>query len=133
VDAGVRPDNAAKRNGALNWSEPGKEGEAMNANKDDATREEIRSLLAGGLGTEAYPRADTHEQVQELVKRLQEEGTDLPAKLVIAGFLLSPVHHNELEQSCRSCMYYLIRRRHCTLPELDVPVEADWSCRLWRI
>jgi hypothetical protein len=30
-------------------------------------------------------------------------------------------------------MYYLIRRRHCALPELDLPVEPDWSCRLWRI
>lgn len=100
---------------------------------DDATRRQIRLLLSSGLGTQVYPRADTHEQVQELVRQLQEDGTDLEAKLVISGFALSPVHHNELVQSCRSCMYYLIRRRHCALPELNVPVESDWSCRLWRI
>ena len=105
---------------------------AMN-NHDDAGREQIRALLAGGLGTEAYPRADTHEQVQEFVRRLQEGGKDLAAKLVISGFTLRPVQHHDVVQSCRSCMYYLIRRRHCALPELDVPVGPDWSCRLWRI
>lgn len=100
---------------------------------EDAKRAEIRSLLSGGLGTEVYPRADTHEQVQEIVGRLQERGKDLPSKLIVSGFLLSPVHHHDVEQSCRSCMYYLVRRRHCALPELNLPVEADWSCRLWRI
>lgn len=101
-------------------------------NNDEARRGEIRSLLANGLGTEVYPRADTHEEVQELVGRLQTH-RHLESRLVIAGFSLHPVHHHEIEQSCRSCMYYLIRRRHCALPELDLPVEPDWSCRLWRI
>jgi hypothetical protein len=100
---------------------------------DDAKRDQIRSLLSAGLGTEAFPRADTHEQVQDIVGRLQEQGKDLPAKLIIGGFLLSPVDHNEVVQSCQSCMYFLVRRRHCALPELDLPVEPDWSCRLWRI
>ena len=99
----------------------------------DARRGQIRSLLSSGLGTEAYPRPDTHEQVQELVRRLQEASKDLPTKLILGGFTLSPVHHHDLVQSCRSCMYYLIRRRHCALPELNLPVEPEWSCRLWRI
>ncbi len=102
-------------------------------NDDDARRGEIQSLLSGGLGTEAYPRADTHEQVQEIVSRLQQEGKDLPSKLVVSGLLLTPVHHNDVVQSCESCMYFLVRRRHCALPELDLPVDPDWSCRLWRI
>ncbi len=38
----------------------------------DTVRVEIQSLLSSGMGTEVYPRADTHEQVQELVRRLQE-------------------------------------------------------------
>jgi hypothetical protein len=104
----------------------------MNDN-DDAKRDEIRSLLSAGLGTEAFPRADTHELVQEIVGRLQTEGKDLSAKLIVSGFLLSPVDHNGVLQSCESCMYFLVRRRHCSLPELDLPVEPDWSCRLWRI
>ena len=100
---------------------------------DDARRGQIRSLLSSGLGTEVYPRADTHEQVQEMVRRLQEASKDLPTKLIVSGFTLSPVHHHDVVQSCRGCMYYLIRRRHCVLPELDLPVEPEWSCRLWRI
>ncbi len=103
------------------------------SNDADAKREEIRELLSSGLGTEAFPRADTHEQVQAIVNRMQREGRDLDSKLVIAGVTLVPVEHNEIEQACQTCMYYLIRRRHCALPELDLPVEPDWSCRLWRI
>ena len=103
------------------------------SNEVDTKRTQIRSLLSGGLGTEVYPRADTHEQVQQLVRRLQEESKDLPTKLIVAGFTLSPVQHHHLAQSCASCMYYLIRRRHCVLPELDLPVEPEWSCRMWRI
>jgi hypothetical protein len=30
-------------------------------------------------------------------------------------------------------MYYKVHRRYCELPELDFPVEPEWSCRLWRI
>ena len=100
---------------------------------DDLRRGQIRSLLSNGLRTEAYPRADTHEQVQELVNRLHRENKDLPTKLIVSGFALSPVAHHDVVQSCRSCMYYFIRRRHCVLPELDLPVEPEWSCRLWRI
>ena len=99
----------------------------------DAERRRIWSLLSSGLETKVHPRADTHEQVQALVARLRAEGRDLKSKLVIAGFTLQPVAHNEIEQACASCMYFAIRRRHCVLPELDVPVEPQWSCRLWRI
>ncbi len=99
----------------------------------DAERRQIWSMLSSGLDTEVFPRADTHEEVQAVVKRLQLEGTDLELKLKIAGFTLEFVEHNEVDQACESCMYYLIRRRHCELPELDLPVEPEWSCRLWRI
>jgi hypothetical protein len=30
-------------------------------------------------------------------------------------------------------MYYQVHRRFCELPELMVPVEPGWSCRLWRL
>lgn len=100
---------------------------------DTAQLEEIRSALAGGLNTEAFPRADTHEEVQAIVARLRAAGNDLTAKLVISGFTLTPVVHEEVEQICETCMYYHVHRQWCVLPELDVPVEPEWSCRLWRI
>lgn len=102
------------------------------SNEDDKRREEIRILLAAGLNTEVYPRADTHEQVQEIVARLQAD-KDLKSRLVIGGFTLAPIMHEDIEQACETCMYYKVHRRFCELPELDVPVEPEWSCRLWRI
>ena len=99
----------------------------------DAVRQEIWSLLAGGLPTEVFPRADSHEQVIALVQQLRVEGRDLARKLTIAGFTLTPIEHEGLNQICRTCMYYHTRRRHCVLPELDLPVQPQWSCRLWRI
>src|SRR5277367_840631 len=53
--------------------------------------------------------------------------------LVIGGFTLEMVEHGGFEQACESCMYYQVHRRWCELPELDLPVEPEWSCRLWRI
>jgi hypothetical protein len=99
----------------------------------EAVRREIWSKLASGLPTEALPRADTHEEVLATIQRLRESERDLAGKLIIAGFTLTPVEHEGMTQICRTCMYYHMRRRHCVLPELDLPVEPLWSCRLWRI
>jgi hypothetical protein len=106
---------------------------ADDAATDDAERAEIKRLLKGGLKCEVYPRADTHEAVQEIVGRLQRSGGSLEQRLVIGGFTLDPVTHYGIEQACESCMYYLVHRRYCDLPELACAVEPQWSCRLWRI
>jgi hypothetical protein len=98
---------------------------------DDMRRKEIRGLLAGGLKTEVFPRADTQDEIQAIVARTR--GTGLEDKLVITGFTLTPVAYAEMEQACETCMYYKVHQRYCELPELDVPVEPEWSCRLWRI
>ena len=100
----------------------------------DATqREQIRALLAGGLQTEVHPRADSDAEVQSIIGRLRDSGGDLKSKLVAGGFTLHTVVHGGLEQPCETCMYYLVHRRYCNLPELDCAVEPEWSCRLWRI
>lgn len=102
--------------------------------KDDTQeREEIRSLLASGLKTEVFPRGDTHEEVQAIIVRLRQSGGDLKSKLVIGGFTDHTIEHGGLEQPCETCMYYLVHRKYCELPELDCSVEPEWSCRLWRI
>ena len=99
----------------------------------EAIRKEIAARLNGGLQTEAMPRADTSEAVQEVITRLQDSDGSLEAKLVIAGFTLTPVDYGGIEQACETCMYYLVHKKYCDLPELELPVEPDWSCRLWRI
>ena len=100
---------------------------------DENQREEIRALLTGGLVTEIFPRADTHEEVQAIVARLQVVDDDLKARLVIGGFTLDPIMHDGIEQACETCMYYKVHRRYCELPEFELAVEPEWSCRLWRI
>ncbi|MFM9860683.1 hypothetical protein RUR49_19685 [Pseudoxanthobacter sp. M-2] len=101
---------------------------------DEAVRGRIAALLAGGLATEVEPRCDTHEDVQAVIARLRALAPDdLVGRLVVAGFTDHVVVHADFEQPCESCMYYLVHRRFCELPELAVPVEPDWSCRLWRI
>ena len=100
---------------------------------DEGLRGEIQFLLEGGLKTEVFPRADTQGDVQAIVGRLKSAGSDLKAKLVIGGFTLKPVTNGDIEQPCETCMYYKVHQRFCELPELNVPVEPEWSCRLWRI
>ena len=108
--------------------------EGASSPADDRQREEVGSYLKSGAETEVYPRAETSEMVNETVARLQDVPVgDLSEKLKIAGFTDYPIEVDEIEQSCETCMYYLIHRKFCELPELMVAVEPEWSCRLWRI
>lgn len=106
---------------------------AANSTTDENVPDQIRFLLAGGLQTEVFPRADNHDEVAQIIGRLRVAGDDITAMLVIAGFTLHPVEHGGIEQACETCMYYLVHRQFCELPELAVSVEPQWSCRLWRI
>ncbi len=101
---------------------------------DDALREEIGKTLASGIQAEVWPRAETSEMVNAIVGRLRRDaGADLKAKLVIGGVTNHKIEADGLEQNCETCMYYLVHRKFCELPELMLPVEPEWSCRLWRI
>ena len=101
---------------------------------DDALRNRLRQMLSAGLKTKCEDRAYTSEQVNATVARLQNlKADDYEQKLVMAGFTDSPCGDEELSQSCETCMYYLLHRRYCELPELNMPVEPQWSCILWRI
>jgi hypothetical protein len=102
------------------------------ANKQQAL-DAIRVLLASGLTTDWRRRADTTERFDEVRSELRASDGSLQSKLQIAGFTDHPVEHDGVTQSCESCMYYLVHARWCDLPELRLPVEADWSCNVWRI
>lgn len=100
----------------------------------DTLRSEIAAMLAGGLETEVWPRAGTSDEVNTIVRRLQvEAGDDLERKLVVAGFTDHTIVADDMEQPCETCMYFKVHARMCDLPELMLPVEPQWSCRLWRI
>ncbi len=109
-------------------------GDGNSTSEDDTLRAGIAQRLNGGLETEVFPRAETSEMVNEIVQRLKTDAADdLEAKLVIGGFTDHTITVEDLEQPCETCMYYLVHRKFCELPELMLPVEPEWSCRLWRI
>ena len=107
------------------------------AANDNKLRGVIADMLSSGLKTEVEPRAYSHEEIMAIVARLQMmDGNDLSNKLVTAGFTVTfynPGDDEDDNQACETCMYYLVHRRFCELPELMLPVEETWSCRLWRI
>jgi hypothetical protein len=102
----------------------------------DALREQLAGMLREGLETDWQERAYTSEAVNALVLRLQAlDAGDHAGKLKVAGFTLLPyeVPDGDISQSCDTCIYYVPHRRFCALPELRLPVEAEWSCTLWRV
>jgi hypothetical protein len=95
-------------------------------------RDRIEKLLGDGLKTETAPFPEDNHQFAALLAALQRLApNDLKAKLVLSGFTNHPFGEDQMR--CQECMYYLVHRKWCDLPELAVPVEPDWWCRLWRI
>ena len=102
-----------------------------------AQRSAITAALKRGLATDWRHRAYSDEEIRRVVAALRDLAPDdLRGRLRIGGFSLGPfvgALNPEIEQSCRTCIYYEIHRRYCNLPELKLGVEANWSCILWRI
>jgi thiosulfate reductase cytochrome b subunit len=98
---------------------------------EEQLRELIRVMLVEqDLKTQMEPFPETRKQFDAIVDQLHDlEGNVLEQKLVISGFAARPIN----EQECSQCMYYLSHRKWCDLPELSLPVEPEWWCRLWRI
>jgi hypothetical protein len=92
----------------------------------------IASRLESGLVTQTEPFPSTTRLFDGVLTQLRQlDPQDLDGKLVIAGFVDHPFGPDR--QRCMECMYFLVHRKWCDLPELSVPVEPDWWCRLWRI
>lgn len=104
----------------------------MSKEDDDALRDEIAAMMEDGLETQTEPFPEDHVQFEAVLKELRDlPKDDLEGKLVVSGFVDHP--YGEDDQRCLECMYYLVHRKWCDLPELAVPVEPEWWCRLWRI
>ena len=94
--------------------------------------ETIAAMLASGLKTKTEPFPETAKEFAGILDELRHlDPNDLEGKLVVGGFVDHPYGPDNLR--CLECMYYLVHRRWCDLPELAVPVEPEWWCRLWRI
>ncbi len=89
-------------------------------------------MLADGLETMVEPVPEDNYQFALIIHDLEQlEADDVEQKLVISGYIDHP--RPEDGQRCLECIYYKPRRRWCELPELDLPAEAEWWCRLWRM
>ena len=92
----------------------------------------IEDHFAEGLETEVEPFPETDREFGALLDQLRPLSADqLREKLVISGWLLQP--YGEDQMRCQECMYYLVHKRWCDLPELDLPAKPEWWCRLWGI
>lgn len=101
---------------------------------DAALRAQLESLLGAGLQTRWLERAYTSEDVNRVVAELQALPREAYAeRMRVAGFTLHAYAAEDIAQSCATCMYYEMHRQFCALPELMLPVRAEWSCSLWRI
>ncbi|MEW6353797.1 MAG: hypothetical protein AB1469_05810 [Pseudomonadota bacterium] len=103
----------------------------MQREQEDALRERIAALLRAGLKTKTEPFPENDREFAALLAELQHMADDLEGKLVLTGFVDHPYGADQMR--CQECMYYLVHRKWCDLPELALPVEAHWWCRLWRI
>lgn len=107
---------------------------AADSLENDPQRRELAELLASDLETETAPIPEDQNQFEQLAARLRGLGpADLREKAVTAGLMDRPFSLEGENYRCLECMYYLKNRRWCDLPDMNLPVEPDWWCRLWRI
>jgi hypothetical protein len=85
---------------------------------------EIAKMLKEGLETQVEPFPETDKEFADILLQLRQlDPNDLKGKLVIGGFVDHPWGPDQ--QRCMECMYYLVHRKWCDLPELSVPFEPD--------
>ena len=102
------------------------------SDKDGSLLRRIAATLDSGLKTQVEPLPESTRQFDDILTQLRHlPPDDLTGKLVIGGFVNHP--YGADQQRCMECMYFLVHSKWCDLPELSVPVEPDWWCRLWRI
>jgi thiosulfate reductase cytochrome b subunit len=107
------------------------EAAAAGASADDRLREMIRKMMVeDGLVTQMQPFPESNKEFEAILAQLREvDSNDVRQKLIISGFYPKPVE----DMRCLECIYYQVHRKWCDIKELELPVEPEWWCRLWRI
>lgn len=101
---------------------------------EDVLRNLIGLCLSNGLETQIKPFPQSEVEFDRIVSALRAlSPDDLLQRLILGGFADHPVEGEMETMRCRECIYFLPHRRWCDLPELPLPVEADWYCRLWKL
>ena len=104
----------------------------MNSEQQHVLLRKMAQMMRDGLKTQTEPFPETEKEFASILNELRKlDPSDIEKKMVISGFVDHP--YGSDKQRCMECMYFLVHRQWCDLPELAVPVDADWWCRLWRI
>jgi hypothetical protein len=106
----------------------------LNRATDDTVRIWADGLLAFGIEPILEPFPKTQHEFLAIVEELRGlHEHDLIGRLRIGGFTNYSMGEGEDIQRCQECIYYHPNRKWCDLPELPIPVEAHWWCRLWKL
>jgi hypothetical protein len=106
----------------------------LNRATDDTVRIWADGLLAFGIDPIIEPFPKTQHEFLAIVEDLRSlHENDLIARLRIGGFTNYSMGEGEEIQRCKECIYYHPNRKWCDLPELPIPVDAHWWCRLWKL
>jgi hypothetical protein len=106
----------------------------MRNSETEMVRLWVDGLLSYGVKSTMSPFPETQSEFLDIVRELRQlAGNDLLGRLDIGGFANYPIGDGDEMQRCQECIYYLPRSRWCDLPELPVPVEPHWWCRLWKM
>lgn len=107
---------------------------AINHGLNDIVRLWVDGLLSYGIDTLMQPFPKTQTEFLGIVAELGKlHEADLMNRLIVGGFANHGVGEGENLQRCQECIYYLPHAKWCDLPELPIPVEPHWWCRLWKI
>jgi hypothetical protein len=94
----------------------------------------VDGLLAYGVKSTMSPFPETQQEFLGIVRELRQlDRNDLLGRLDIGGFANHEVGAGDEMQRCMECIYYLPNGKWCDLPELPIPVEPHWWCRLWKM
>ncbi len=73
-----------------------------------------------------------NDNTQKLIDRIRATSTR-KEKAEVAGLKHERVKLDGTEMACETCIYYLPRFGWCDMPDLDIAVDPNWFCDLWRI
>jgi hypothetical protein len=71
------------------------------------------------------------ESNKALVERLRA-ARETMEKVAIVGLARQPFAAGEAKEKCGNCGHFLASHEFCDMPDLQLPVDKDWWCLLWR-
>jgi hypothetical protein len=106
----------------------------MRSSETETVRVWVDGLLSYGVKSTMSPFPSNQGEFLDIVRQLRQlDENDLLGRLDIGGFANYTIGEGDDMQRCQECIYYLPNSRWCDLPELPVPVEPHWWCRLWKM